>query len=256
MKKKNIIIVTISLLVLIASYFGYKGFYLYRYTNGGVFVDEYYNDSIDKLKFEGTEVINRINIFEDEYLSFSNLKIRNEFTELIKLDEGNDKYVRYLLRDEDDNLIASFAMGNEGYTLVDLFGHDEITTYGTDENESFEKIDRNSILKDNNIIDDIDLLQYLAKNKNRKSNIFTSIKEMGEIYANQLFVSIMIPKGNIILLNGDYTGYAYDIVSDKGYIKEYHILYNGESYFFQFVWKDDYFNDEKIKDLLATIVID
>jgi len=254
MKKKIIIAIAILLFVTIGGYFAYKGVNLYNYTSNDAINLEEYDELMNSVKIEGTNTIKKVNIPEEEYLAFQNMKIINEFKELQKMDEGKDKYVRYSLRDDNDKLISSFAMGAD-YSFIEMFKSSEISIMGV-EKSYFEKIDRASILKNNNIKTDIELIQYILNNKDRKSNIFTSIKDMQEIYSLQLFASIMLSKSTITLLDGDYTGYITNLDSSSGHIREYSILHNNRKYFFQFVWPTDYFSEESISEMINTIVID
>jgi hypothetical protein len=254
MKKKNIIIIIAISIVLITGYFAYKGYHLYSYTHDTTLVlDDYYDEIEDKLIIGGTKTINKIVIPDEEYLSFKDFKIKNDFSELTQDDELSDKYLKYSLHDSDDKLVSSFLIRIEDYTLIDMFAPTEETD--NKDKYPFNKINRQDILKNNNIKNDADLIKYLSENKNRKSNIFTSIKEMGEIYASQLFTTTIIPKASITLLNGGYIGYAYNITSSDYSIKEYRILHNEKEYLIQFAWTNDYFNDEKIDELLNTISI-
>jgi hypothetical protein len=57
---------------------------------------------------------------------------------------------------------------------------------------------------------------------------------------------------SVTLIKGDYTGYILN--TDMG-IKECSILKNGKRYFLTFI-NAGYFNDELIKEILNTVVID
>ena len=255
MKKKNIIIISILLVVLVISYFIYKGVSLYIYTTT---IGENYDEVTKGLKIKDTLTIKNQIIPEEEYLIFNNIKIKNVFEKFKENDNRNDidDYIEYLLYDDDNKLIASFGLGKLDFTWIGQFSGEGKQLYETDF-KYFNEVDRANILNKNNIKNDIDLIKYLAENKDNRYNIFSSMKKMKENYAIKYFSYNILPiLESYTLIEGDYIGYGINYTSTSSKIREFSILHSNEKYLFTFMWKDDYFNDEKIKDLLATIVID
>ena len=135
-------------------------------------------------------------------------------------------------------------------TYVNLLKLDK-SLFGT-EDKRITNTDLANILEKNKINNDIELFKYLEKQKDVKNNIFTSAKEMKENYTIQFMVSVIMPQmDSITLINGDYQGYIFNL---KNNMKEVSILKNGKRYVFMFL-NTTYFTDEKINDLLNTIVI-
>ena len=248
MKKKKIITIITILVLVVAVYFVYKGVNLYLYNS---ITTENYEEILNDLKIENKNTITKVTLSNEDYLTFDNIKIKNDFKNFTKLEEPatTENFVKYALYDENNETIAAFFMGKESFTYEEAFKND-IYIYAED-HEQLTKINRPDILKRNNINDDIDLINYIIKNKNNKNTIFTSVKQMQENYVTKFFSTIVFPKGSITLIEGDYNGFIFN--TDN--IKECHIIDNGQKYIFTFI-KIDYFSDEKIYELLNTIEID
>ncbi len=251
---KKVLIITISLIIvllLLGIYFGYKGYNLYIY-NMSNFTDQKYDQFIKGLQVKNTITVNSIKLNEEEYLTFNDIKIKNDFKEFKKVDNPNNSndFVRYSLYDENEKSVAHIWMGKtETYTNIfksnlDIFVDDK----------QFETTikERVKLLEDNNITNDIELFKYITENKLSNNNIFTSIKDMKNNYAIQYLTLVALPTtDNITLINGDYIGY---ILNMKNGIKEINILTNNKRYVFTIIGKD-YFTNEKINELLNTLTI-
>jgi hypothetical protein len=247
MKRKGIVM--IALVVMVGFYFGYKGFNLYYYNINHITTENYQN-FVDKLNITNTIHIQGQVLEDNQYLSFQNMKVRNDFIHFTKLDnQYSEDTVKYVLYDENNQVKASFWMSKTN-SYLDLFKTD-VTLFGT-EDKRITNTDFSDFLEKNNINDDIELFQYLEKNKDVKNNIFTSVKQMKENYTIQFMASIVMPQiEGITLIDGDYKGYILNLTEDA---KEVSILKNNERYVFVFL-KLDYFTDEVIESLLNTIVI-
>jgi hypothetical protein len=250
MKKKSIILIVVGILLVLGAYFGYKGFNLYYYNINNI-TTENYQKFIDGLKITNNITINSEKLNDSQYLTFKNIKVKNEFSNFQKLDnQYSEDTIKYVLYDENDKIKASFWMSTTS-SYVDIFKTNK-TLFGT-EDERITNTDLSDFLEKNNINDDIELFQYLEKNKDVKNNIFTSVKQMKENYTIQFMASVVMPKiEGITLIDGDYKGYILNVSED---IKEVSILKNNERYVFLFL-KLDYFTDEYIQKFLNTIVID
>jgi len=247
MKKKSIIICIVIFLLIILGYFGYKGFILYNYTKN----TEAYNEVIGGLKTKNTITLRNIDLEDNKYLKFNDIKIKNEFTDFKKLDsEISESFVKYALYNPDNSVKASFWMGIEQTYIENLKSESSLFADVT-----LIPINTNltEFLGKNNINNDIELFEYLKKQENVKYNIFTSTKKIKENYAIQVLSSIMLPAGeNVTLINGDYIGFIFNM---GNYFREVSILKNNKRYIFTFV-SADYFTDEYIGEILNTIVIE
>lgn len=249
MKKKYIFLIMIPLLIVLG-YLVYKIFNLYYY-NIDTIKEEQYVNFLNNLEKKNTITINT-NLKVDNYLTYKNIKIRNDFEEFKKIDESNHmlEYVKYVLYDENENAKAGLVFGVSD-TYVNMFKED-VSVYGND----IKKINDSGLkefFKENNITNDIELFEYLKNNKDVKNNIFTSVKQMKNNYTIHLLASIAFPSlENYTLIEGDYTGYIFN--SNK--VKEVSILKNNKRYIFTFINVDYHFNDTYINELLNTIIID
>ena len=176
MKKRNILIISLTIIILLIAYFGYKAFNLKYYT------------------------INNIN----NPNQYKNMKIRNDFKDYSKMeDSAKNSSTKLVLKDENNKTIKAFWMGITD-TYVYLLKNDK-TLFGTDD----------SRITNTDLNNDIGLFNYLSKQKNIKNNLFTSIKKMKENYAIEYMTSVVMPTiDNITLINGDYEGYIFNIKSN------------------------------------------
>ena len=247
MKKKNLVYIFVVLLILVGAYFGYKGFNLYYYNINNITLDEY-EKFIEGFKVKNTVEIN--NIKTDDYLIFNNIKIRNDFKKFEKIDYNHEAkdFERYKVTYKDDKVAAFFIGTTDTYVKLLSSNFD---AYGVNDIR-LKKNNVIEILKEENITNDIELFSYLRKNKDVKSNIFTSVKDMQNNFAIHYLLAVMLPSvNNITLIEGDYSGYIFNMNSNR----EVSILKNNKRYIFTFI-NTDYFTDEYIKELLNTIVID
>ena len=243
--KKKIIIISIILVIL---FLLIKGFFLYYYNIDSVLINDY-DKIIENFKFKNTVTIKTKLVENNNYLTYKNIKIRNDFKDFVKkVDENINDYERYMLYDENKNIKAVFMIGkNSTYTYI-LRNN---PTYFIDD-KRFSPDSVVKILDENNITNDIELFEFLKKNMNRKANIFTSIKKMREYCTIQYLAAIMLPTvESLSKIDGDYDGFIYNLK----YGKEANILIGDDKYTFTF-FKKDYFTDDYIKELLNTVVID
>ncbi len=248
-KKKNIILVVVSILLLVCLYFCYKGFNLFYYNVDRITTQDY-DEFISQFAIKDTITINHKNVESNDYLEYQDIKIRNDFKDFERLEQTTgETSLKLILKDENKKTKSSFWMGKTD-TYVNLLKSDK-SLFGT-EDKKITNTDLTYILEKNKINNDIELFKYLEKQKYVKNNIFTSIKEMKENYTMQFMISIIMPQmDSITLINGDYQGYIFNL---KNNMKEVSILKNGKRYVFMFL-NTTYFTDKKINDLLNTIVI-
>ena len=72
MKKANIVLVIIVLILLLGCYFGYKCFYLYYYYSDNTLMENY-EEYIDGLNIKDTILVQHQTV--EDYLEFNGIKI-------------------------------------------------------------------------------------------------------------------------------------------------------------------------------------
>ena len=248
MSKKSKALISIGILVVIGGYFLYKIGSLVYYHR----FDYDYN-VVSDLEIEDTIRLNYHRELEDgeEYLSFENIKIRNDFKDFSYLDEiSDDKALKYAIYDDSGEVKASFWIGIvESYVFmlkseIEVYAYNRrgINTKGIDE-----------FLDSKGISNDVHLLKYLSEHQDDRNNIFTSVKEMKGRYVLNNLVELMLPAiEDITLINGTYAGYMLEL---KAGVREVCILYYDKCYVFTFIG-EEYFNDDYIYELLDTLVIE
>lgn len=257
MKNKKIIFTIIPILVLIGLYFGIKGFYLLHYKTDSI-TTESYNSIKEGLAIKDTITVKKSDDLNNDYLTFKNIKIKNDFKNYKKLDnQASNDDVKYALYDEENNIVASFWMGTTT-SYVDMFNNN-ITLFGIEDKRILNG-NISEILEKNNITSDIDLFKYLENHKNAKNNIFTSIKKMKEDYILQFMISTAFPiTDGITIISGDHQGFMFNIKnpnSDNSNIFEARINNNKKVYYFTFINnKNNYFTKEYISNILGTLII-
>ena len=248
MKKKRNVLIGIGVLVVLIGYFCYKGFNLIYYHR----FDYDYN-VVSDLEIEDTINLNYYKPLEsgEEYLSFENIKIRNDFKDFVYKDEiSTDKDVKYAIYDDNGEVKASFWVGVVDSYVSMLKSEIEVYAYNR-KGISTKGIDK--FLDSKGISNDIHLLMYLEEHQEDKNNIFTSVKEIKGRYVLNNLIEMMFPTmDDITLINGTYAGYIFELSGDG---KQACILDNDKCYVFTFIG-EDYFSDEYIYELLDTIVIE
>lgn len=259
--KKNKIktIIVGSLLCVILMFFAYKGALLYFYNVPRDEVD----DVVDNLRFEDTMTIYKKTISDEEYFVTDEFRIKNVFSDFEELERVNEMWpYQFVLKDKNDETIGVITFGPPYNSLVEIFGsEDTFIMSGLEQNNwpidvgQFNNADRKDFLLQNDINDDVDFIKYISENCYERSNLFTSPKKMKENYAINLFTAIVIPDvDSLTLVNGDYTGYIYNLEVNKRKIREVHIFRNGKNYTFSFVG-NEFIRDEYINSLLSTLEI-
>lgn len=262
MKKTIIIICTIITVIVLSTYLIFKINLLKKYDISNI---DSKNDSYEKfLKAYSTKSIIKINNnnkIEQEYLTFKNLQLKdiinNNFQIINKKEQKYPSYdsITYELTSKKTNETANLVISDYDsfckiFTSKDLMIFADITK--NDESDiDINAIDRKKFLNKHNITNDLELFEYLAKTKNKKSNIFTSVEEIKGNYLMQCLASISLPKvNNISIIKGKYNGYVL-YVNDK--IQEVNILYNDRKYILSL--RNMKLTDEELREFLNSIEI-
>ena len=243
-------IVIVVIIVLLGCFLGTKLFSLAYYNIPSIDKEEY-QTFVDRLQIKNKFVIEKEILNDSEYLSYNNVKIKNDF-ENFKVISNDDDHIKYGIY-KDNKLETSFWFGGTITSLVEILRND-FEVYSSTNIEYFKLStkERIEILDKNNIKTDMDLIEYLSNQTNINNNIFTSQEKIKENYFIKFITYLQLVIGeNITLIDGDYKGY----IINMGNIKETYIINEEEKYVFTFI-NTEYFNDEYIKELLNTIVIE
>ena len=152
-------------------------------------------------------------------------------------DKGNEEYYTFSI--------------SKNKSLVSLLKENKLSIGIND--RMYNSINKQKLLKKNNISNDRDLIKFLVNNKNIKNDISTLWINIKENYYISELSELILGNENIFSnIDGDITGYVKNIYT-TGH-KEIHIL-DGE-YDYTFLLSTNYFSDGLIKELLESIVIE
>lgn len=256
MKKKNIVIIVLSIVILVTLFFCYKGFMYYRYSFER---PSDFEDVAKGLKNQKTMTIKKNYLSDDEYIAIGNYKIKN-ILDGYQEDETSSVHVKVYKKEVDDKqYFFQFTLDLNNFQIVDAFLND-VTVYG-EENWGFLKgsimdADRKGFLEKNNIKNDIDFYKFVADNYFIESNIFTDTKTLKQNYAFNLITTIAVPKiDEWTVLDGDITGYIMKIgTKDDLTILQISIIDNDKVY--HITTTDSRFrNDTFLADFVSSIEI-
>lgn len=255
--------IILAFVFLIVGYFIYKGINLMIYDIHSNYFGGVSSDYEDIYKnFENEEnvfIINQVKTNNNDYLKYKDMKVKDVFKEFKKVEDYDENMISYRLEDNDykDGVKASFSMGvSKSYVDMFIEGIDDI---GKFRNISID--DRKRIIKENKIENDLDFIRFIKKYKNVKNNIFTSVKKMKENFYVAYFINYNFYKSNDFrFIDGDYVGFmTNNIDNDNKYeprLVEVIIFKNNKRYFLIFSGRNGYFNDDNIKEILNSLVID
>jgi len=266
-RKRLIIILSVLLCVALALYFGYKGMLLYIYNKTN---NNYYSNFVlNYFDYEDTLNIKRKTIPKSEYFVISDsswdeknvIKIRNDFKEYelvgdIYTKKNEDKLEGVFRVEKNPSMVYLF--NNFSYELLLKNYIDEEIDFYDFLSYIMIKIsfaDLSEIIVKENITNDIELINYV-KEIDYDVNIFSSIKNIKKTHTiKQLFtiygISSLKKCDSITLIEGDYSGY----ICNDSESKMINILY--KDFVFEFlIFKSESFNDEYIRDLFSTLVIE
>lgn len=247
--KKSKSLFCLVIIILICAFLIYKGYYLIIYRPENI-SDKNYNEYMDSFQLHNSIVINKKSIENSNYLIFKNVKIRNDFADYIVTYESETNKI-YRLVDENENVKAVFRIGVDNSIIDDVL--DEAL---------FDREDKEKFLKENNITDDMDLLDFVLQKHKVKNNILTSIKKIKEHAMIQYFTYTTLSNPSFITkFSGDYEGYL--IGNEKSSqentkynnINTVNLIKDNKVYSFGF-WLSDDFTEDYIKDIIETVIIE
>lgn len=250
MKRIIIIITTIFMLVLMGAYLAFKLYNMDYYDLDNL---KNYKTYYKSLNIKDTIKVKHKEILDSEKLVFKDFSIRNDFNEFVKLDEphSTEDYVKYVLYDETNEGIASIWFATD-YSLVESY-KEEVIVFNSDEIR-YEQMSFREFFKQKEIVDDIDLINYLIKTKDKSNTIFDSVEEMKSNYILHYLFSMGFEYDGITLIEGNLKGYMKEYKIGDKVMVEIHLMSNDKLYGMTLINRE-YFNDEYIVDLLNTIEI-
>ena len=211
------------------------------------------------------------NTFKMYYKSNHNYKITNETLEIkhtksknyltyddIKLDNIFKKYINeddtFVLFDADED-IRQMVYIDSFDTYIDIFING-IKKYDDNKEDYITKEQREKIIQDNNIKDDIELIKYMINYMNKEFNMFSSTLELKTYaYINEYLSNVIPLLDDYREIVGDYKGI---IINEMNMEFENSILvnlyFNDKRYIFSFI--GDVLSEEDIIKLIGTVVVD
>lgn len=231
LQKNNYKFVIIGVILLIFVYFFYKGIALCVYNHIPI---NNYREYISWLEIKDTIKITQT--ASEENIIYSNLKMKNDFKNFKYINSENTD----IYETEIDGKKTSIML-SKSQNIIDMFKEDS----------KMYDFDIETLLKEENINDDLDLFKYLYDTKDDTINIFTKTKIMKEFHTKRNLAYAYIPQGNeIVKITGDYEGYIFKLSSSV----EVNIIKDSQRYTIKFANRD-YFTDEYIEKLINTVSI-
>ena len=226
-KKRWILSLLLVFIVLVVGIFlGYKLYILAQYSNLS------FKSISDSYKIEDTLEIKNNLLNAEEYLQYSNIKIRNEFDDYNKI--VSDNTITYINNGKRAKLTIKTTKSylEEYFLKNNALGNDE---------------ERINYIKKNNLNSDEELFTFIAGD-NYQRNLFTSSHKIKGIYS--LYeVASTINSDKLVKIIGDIKGYMF-VSKDT---KEVSIEKGNNVY--HFIFSGSYFTEDKVIDLIKTIVI-
>ena len=197
----------------------------------------------DKITVENTKKLTK------NILTIDELSINNYFEDYNEPDENS---LMYLKKDKKGNVEGFYSISPMD-SYINIFENNKINIFENLKNEDGFKKSVQKYFKKNNIVSDIDLLNYIKKNKHFKASIFDSVNTIKIKYALNIFInSIFGDVKNIILIDGNVNG----ILVDKGDVKLIYLIYNEQKIFQIALASEEITNDSFINELLETVNFD
>lgn len=197
----------------------------------------------DKITVENTKKLTK------NILTIDELSINNYFEDYNEPDENS---LMYLKKDKKGNVEGFYSISPMD-SYINIFENNKINIFENIKNEDGFKKSVQKYFKKNNIVSDIDLLNYIKKNKYFKATIFDSVNTIKIKYALNIFInSIFGDVKNIILIDGNVNG----ILVDKGDVKLIYLIYNEQKIFQIALAGEEITNDSFINELLETVNFD
>lgn len=236
MNKKKMFIIIVIVLIL---YLLYKTFNLY-YFSYVYTTDEKRNMDYEKVYIKTLRMISN-----SKYESL-HINIPDEFKydDEISKKEKILKVDWYMKRDKINKDIYSAITINKSDMNLESFLKEG----------GVRKIDYSNVLKNNNINNCFDLIEYYKKHHNKKQTIFTPVSKMKMNHLANVYVYFNLPAyKKIYKLNGGLTGYLLEAPSGKYFVA--YIMNKDDIYVVNFnnAKEQKYFTYKKVIEILQSI---
>jgi hypothetical protein len=175
------------------------------------------------------------------YLTYNGIKIRNDFNKY-EYEKSDDTYILY---DKDEDIINMFSIFKVE-TLIDVFKKFD---------DTLSEKEINKFLKDNNINNDIELLDYIS-NYSKNINLFSSnydikLNDYIRRYINEVMPLIYEYK----VIDGDYYGIVtYNLNYEEEKTIEVMLLKNNVRYIISYIGSE--IEEKYVLDLIGTVIFD
>ena len=229
---KNIALIFMAVFIIFGLIAVYKCLIL------SFFPPVYISHNVVNLKVTDTITIYHNNYNENEYMTFNNMKFKNEFKD-------------FTLKEINADGFPSMS-GFNGKASVSFGQTNSFINRFTKLKEGKIEFIAKKIINSRNIKTDLELFKFTEEHKNEHSNVFTNTHVIAENYAVQSFIEDLPDIDGITIIKGDYDGYILNIGNE---VKEVFINKNGKTYFFTFV-KTKYFTDDFIRNIIGSLVIE
>ena len=238
--KKSLAVVALVATLLIGGYVFYKRCVVNKY----IYENETYNNFVDALDKRSFMKIESKEPVSDDYISMGKISLKNDFQDFVRVDQGNNSLIgeKYVLYSDSGTFVAGINFGRDYLGKVEMIKSQDIVG---------KKTWRTAYLKELGIKSDLELLEYVISIKDKKYNFFNSIREIKGDYEIKRILSSYALGDEVTIFTGDLDGYMTSI-NDK--TREAFVFKNGVGYYITFMGLD-YFNNDRIKDVLENLVI-
>lgn len=201
--------------------------------------------------------------------NYKTLKTKEEDIIILKKNTNNlKKYLNLNYPTLEDGFEFSKDRSSEIYNTYYLYASDGLTLNATfrvgiasDYIETISKLDNTigydynkKLLEDNNIINNFDVIDYLNKEYNVKTNFFAKKEDIRLKYVMDTFANTKLTKGKFYNITGDITGYM--IVSEDNSKYEVNIKDGYNYYAIEFGNASlEYYTYDYVVDFISKIFI-
>lgn len=241
--KKKIIIGVVIVIVLIGGLFGFK---FYNFAKWNI-----KNIDIDKLDvfletYSKAKVINLENREKDGSIEIEGLNIRNDFIDFV-VDDISDPMGTGKRFTIDNEAIVIISRGKQYLTWMQM---DSDTIGSNDKLDIGTSTNRKNFLEEKKITNDLELIDYLVKNRNYEAFVGTKMQELKERYYVYSYASIIFPQFDLVtIIDGDFKGYIGKLKDSNTW--SIYIYKDDEMYTLTFM--GSHFTNQYIEDITKTI---
>ena len=252
LSKKTLIVFLIVFYVLLYIFLKFIIVYCQDlFMSNDVFLKKYEDAKVLKIESYSTDKRKETDYFSNKSDQYK-IKVKNYFNDF-EIGDSDTNYEYYMLYNDDGKIKAAFMFGQFETQLYNIDRFDKDSQYY--EFNFFplyiSSMLRNHYLDKYNIKNDVDLIKYIRERKKIECNFLSSITTIKENYFFNYIETVLPDLDNITYLEGDYEGYMFE--SDS--YKQACIIKDDKLYCLTF-YKLEYFDDEKISDILNSVIIE